>query len=474
MPTLYTPSLNGTEDFPTDGDRLIRVVEKYWRVPDTGKLVKLYDWQKWWLRHVLELYPDDWPVVELRGKLRYRQLVTSLGRQNGKSLLGSILGFYGLVMMAKGPVVLSLAHTLEGANIIYDRVKYAINSNARLGKGIKATGTRGIQKTDGSGIYKVKPAKEEALQGIPIDLCLFDEVHICPPEMWNAVVNGMRSKAQAVVCGITTAGDENSELLHALYETGRQAATGDPRYERFGFFLWEAPEGASTDDPEAIKAANPTVACGAIPVQRVIDDTRSEPEHKNRRFVLNQFVTSEGSWLPMTFWRHAPTGSIPAGARVSFFIDRTASWEYAYVRAAAKVGDVIYVETVATLVKPSREGLLRLCQLLWKHAPISFVLDGHMLRDLGDQLKQHGYPVKVLKAGDMMNAAATSYALLAQGKVVHDHDPLVTYQMPKAMRKNIGETWAVTRKGGTVEIDGVMATIMAIYIAATESEVRMM
>ena len=38
----------------------------------------------------LKRYPLDWHVERLRGRLRFRQLVISMGQQNGKSLLGAI------------------------------------------------------------------------------------------------------------------------------------------------------------------------------------------------------------------------------------------------------------------------------------------------------------------------------------------------------------------------------------------------
>ena len=55
--------------------------------------------------------------------------------------------------------------------------------------------------------------------------------------MWQAVVNnGQRARKNPMVIGLTTAGDENSELLKSLYETGKKAATGDPNLGRFGIF----------------------------------------------------------------------------------------------------------------------------------------------------------------------------------------------------------------------------------------------
>ncbi len=75
---------------------------------------------------------------------------------------------------------------------------------------------------DGSARYDVKAAKESALQGIPMSLCLFDELHIAKRGMWSAAVLGTAQRKDGMVIGITTAGDETSETLIELYKLGIQ------------------------------------------------------------------------------------------------------------------------------------------------------------------------------------------------------------------------------------------------------------
>ena len=218
LPGVYTAPLSPT--FISDGPKLRKFVELFCRTEDGQPLV-LDPWQAWWVDHVLERYPDDWHDKELAGRLRYRQVVTSMGRQNGKSELAQVLGFYGLMMHEAGPYVLSLASNADQATIIYNRVKFTIDFNGNLRSRFQ-TGTRGITRLDKPGTYKVKPAKADALQGIPVTLCLFDEVHLCPPDMWTAMVMGTTAKADGIVVGITTAGDDTSTLLKELLTKARR------------------------------------------------------------------------------------------------------------------------------------------------------------------------------------------------------------------------------------------------------------
>lgn len=474
-PTSYTPTLTGTEDFCTDGDRLIRVVEKYWQAPEVEGKFELDDWQKWLIRHILERYPcgDCESCVRLGrkhphspGVLRFRQVLASMGRQNGKSVLGGIFGFYGLLMHEPGPQVIGLASNKEQAEIIYERVYHVIKENNTFTKKVKATGTRGISRRDGTGTYRVKPAKGDALQGIPISMCLFDEVHISKEDMWQAVVNGLRTRKNGMVLGITTAGDDTSALLKSLYKTGGKSVAGDEDAERFGFFLWEAPEGSSVEDDEAIMAANPAVACGRVDLATVKSDVRNLPEPDQQRYVLNRFVASVNNWLPMTAWNKTAGQGIPQGAGpITFSIDRTPDWEYASIVATVKHDGKVYSELVASMVKPNLDQLVKVCVNLRKHGPIQFAVDSYQLGELSSELKRRGFKVYCLSQKEIVNACATAYALIVQDKFTHDNQPLLRQQMPRAVRKNIGEGWRISRKDSSVEIDAVMATVMGVYVS---------
>ncbi len=80
-------------------------------------------------------------------------------------------------------------------------------------------------------------------QGMHPSMVIFDELHVGKADLWTAMALGSATRLDGIVLGITTAGDDNSELLNNLYAKGDIAMTGNPDLERFGFFVWEAPEG---------------------------------------------------------------------------------------------------------------------------------------------------------------------------------------------------------------------------------------
>ncbi len=467
LPVVYTPSLTGTEDFVTDGDLLIELVRVAWKSPENPEGLQLDEWQVWLIRHLLERYPKDWPDASKAGRLRWRSSVVSVGRQNGKSLLGAILAIYGLLIHEQGAQVLSLASSTDQARIIYSRVLYVIQNNTALKKRFKkATEHRGITTLDGGSRYDVKAAKEAALQGIPISLCLFDELHLAKPGMWSAAILGTSQRRDGMVIGITTAGDQNSDTLIRLYEEGRRASTSDDDDNRFGFFLWEAPENAPVTDPDAIMAANPSVASGRIPLDRVISDLKTIPEHEARRYRLNQFISgSNASWLPAHLFRQAAGQGVTNLFGGVFAIDRTTNWEFATIAAANNNGELIETELVASMGNATEDKLFDyILDLYHRFQPRAIVLDDRQFPNLGYKLKTAGMPVWRLYFKEISGACSTTFAGFASGIIRHNDDPLLVAQMPNGVTKYQGETWAISRKESG-EIDALMATLFAIYVA---------
>lgn len=471
-PTIQTQPLS--EAFSTEGDWLLPIVELAWRSADDPNFT-LDEWQRELIRRMLEIYPEG---HERAGQLRYRQVVVSMGRQNGKSVIGAILGLYGL-LRAPGQSIIGIASSAEQARILYDRTMLVIRRNKSLAERFdKLTDTRGIRAKDG-GKYEIKAAKSSALQGIPINVGLADELHIMPQALWSDMVNGTSAKNNGIVIGITTAGDENSELLKQLYEVGHKAAGGDPQFERFGFFVWEAPEPRVPEDDktliEYLTAANPAIQAGRIDLDTVLSDVRAMPAPDVVRYKLNRFVAAQSQFITGLMWQKCarPYGEHIStdGARPIFAIDRTPDWGHASVAVAFKNKDgLTETEIVASIVKPNLEQLVMMCTELMKHSPQTFIVDGYGLKDLANELKKRGMPVSIATQGDVIGASSLAYSKIAKQEVRHSNDPLLSVQFPRTVRKNIGEAFRISRKDSSVEIDAVMATILAIYGAETRLE----
>lgn len=463
-----------SEDYPSEADWLLPILRIAWKTADDPNF-KFDDWQEDLIRRMLEVYPEG---HERAGELRFRQCVVSMGRQNGKSLLAASLGIWGL-LRSPGNYVVGIASSAEQARIVYDRTMFVIRNNKSLSAMFeKLTDTRGIKAKDG-GKYEIKAAKSGALQGLPVSVGLVDELHLLPSSLWTDLVNGTGGRKNGIVIGITTAGDENSELLKTLYDTGDKSVAGDPQYERFGFFCWEAPEALVPDDDatllEWLKDANPALQTGRLDAENILSDVRSMPPQDVIRYRLNRFVAGTSVFISPAMWQACSRGfeePLKLGdTRPVFAIDRSPDWHYATIAIAVK-GDkgVTETELVASIVKPTLEQLVHLCVQLSRYSPQTYIMDGYALKELGQELKKRGMPVTIATQGDIINASSMLYAKIAQRKISHSSDPLLSVQFPRTIRKNIGEQFRISRKDSSVEIDAVMATLLACYGAETKLE----
>jgi phage terminase large subunit-like protein len=374
-----------------------------------------------------------------------------------------------LMHQKSGASVISLASSIDQARIIYNRVLFVIQSNNFLSKRFKkASESRGIVTADGTGRYDVKPAKEGALQGIPISLCLFDELHLAKKGMWSAAVLGTAQREDGIVIGITTAGDQSSETLLELYKTGQVAASGDPELQRFGYFCWEAPQHAKVDDPDALRAANPSISAGRLSLDNVLSDLKTIPEHEARRYRLNQFISgTAASWIPSdTFRKAGGRLNIPQTGGV-FAVDISKNWEHATIAYSNQVGEQHHSELVRTFVSPNETTLFNaLVELHHKFAPRAIALDDRALPGLGKRLKLAGFPVWQLWTKEISAACSVVYSMFANGEAKHNNDPLLIVQSPKGIAKYSGETWLISRKESLGEIDALLATVMSLYVSA--------
>jgi phage terminase large subunit-like protein len=472
-PTFYTPALS--EDFPSEADWLLPIVRLAWKTADDPNFA-LDDWQEQLIRRVLELYPAGHARA---GELRFRQVVVSMGRQNGKSILGAIFGLYGL-LRAPGQMVIGIASSADQARIVYDRTMHVIRSNPSLAAMFdRLTDTRGLRSKDG-GKYEIKAANAGALQGLPISVGVVDELHLLKPELWTSLVNGTGGRPNGLVVGITTAGDETSELLKNLYTIGQKAIVDDANNVRFGFFCWEAPESRVPENDadllEYLQLANPSLAEGRLDAENILSDVRAMPDVDVIRYRLNRFVASSRTQFITTLMRAKCARPFEArfphdAGRPVFAIDRSPDWGYASIVAAVKddQGNT-WTELVASIVRPTLEQLANAALQLTKHSPQTFIVDGYSLRDLASELKLRGIPCMTATQPDIINASNLAYSKMAQQKLKHDNQPLFAVQYSRTMRKNIGDSFRISRQDSSVEIDAVMAEVLAIYCAETRRE----
>jgi hypothetical protein len=303
-----------------------------------------------------------------------------------------------------------------------------------------------------------------------VDTVLADELHIWKKGMWTAVVQGTAASPDGIIIGITTAGDSTSETLIDLYKQGERSANGDPALERFGFFCWEAPEGSAVD-AEAILASNPAVECGRLPLDRILTDLATIPEHEARRYRLNQFISgSSESWLPTPVFYANMGNGIEDITGCVISLDVTTKLDHATISAAKKVDGIIQTELVASLRNPSENRLFELLVDVYRRTKATaIVLDGSRMPNLQKRLKDGKYPMWQLWSKEVAAACSTTFSLFSQNMVSWNQtDQLLIAQMPRGVARYVGENWYLSRRDSLGEIDAVISMVLGVYVASLD------
>lgn len=479
-PARFTPTLTGTEEFTTDGDRLIAFGRAYCKIQGTNGFA-LEDWQKWLIRHVLERYPDDWPEEDLRGELRYRQVVISMGRQNGKSLLGFLFVLYFLCLHVRDPRVIGLASVERQAKIVYDRVKAAVDGNPDLTRALKATATRGITQRAGAGIYQTLPAREDTAQGEPATGVIYDELHLGVAALWDAMLKAQQAQRNSLMVGITTAGDDSSLLLLRLYDEGAAAIEGED--ERFGFFVWEAADDMLTE--ANVIAANPAIASGRVSLKVTMNDARkmmkdtrldenglSGPQ-RVKRYTLNRFLEgSARAWIDLGTWDALAVDDFThgAGAPFAFGVHRTDDWGFASITATTRHADgVVATEPVATYVDTSHDALLDALKKLTSAHPDAVVAgERRVMKDLLAALADEGVETFPLSFDETSAAHQNLGAAIRDRTLIHPGEKIMKTQHGRAVKRSTGEAWRLSQTESVAEIDTVLATAAGVHVATVK------
>ncbi|WIM99398.1 terminase large subunit [Actinoplanes oblitus] len=464
LPQFHTSPLS--EDFTSAGPKLRKVFEAVWKDPQTGKFMKLDEWQAWLIDRILETYP---PGHRFAGELRYRQVVLCIPRQQGKSLIAACLSFYFLFMHVPQANVIGTAGRNENqAKIVYKRFRDAILASTLLRKEFGRTPGMGMMTTKSGSAYRIYPSNSDALQGEPITGGICDELHLMKQDVWDAVVYGQRAQNKSMLIGLSTAGDDKSELLENLITQGKALTEEHDPESRFGFFMWQAPEDLRWDSPEAVLSCNPAVACGRVPVERILEDLKTTMPEDYRRYTLNWTAKSRSGWMDMSRWRLAKRKwpELPVSPTVAVAEFTPGNTYATIVLAGHDTNNMIHTYTLRIILEPTNAEVAEDLAMLRSFYPdIVIGLDSIDGRDVTERLKNVGIETRQISLGTYANAAVWLLNAVDKGKATHDGNGQLQLQVSKAVMKVLprGGYRLATAKNG--HVDMVKATVEAAYIA---------
>lgn len=314
---------------------------------------KLYPWQKWALIHALEIVGD----LGGRWSFRFRTVLFMVSRQNGKTVLSEVIAsfFLNLLQVAS---VFGTSLSLDKAEEVWEAVIRDQQEIPALERDIEhVSRTNGKKKLvlTGHREYKVGAPTRRAGRGDSNDLVMLDELREHRDwETWTAAAPSINAKPNGMIVCFSNAGDPGSIVLRQLRAQAMGSALnvgGEVDASTLGLFEWSAPEGAATDDLQALAQANPALGYGRLTERTLLNNRQTFPEAKFRAECMCQQVeTLLVSPFPDGAWEGGidPASRIADDAELFYGIDLSQDRRWTSVGVCGQRADgAWHIEVVA-------------------------------------------------------------------------------------------------------------------------------
>lgn len=442
--------------------------------------IRLYLWQRWLLIHALEL--------DAAGEhYRYRTVLVLVARQNGKTLVKSVLTLYRMFVLGDRYLV-GTAQDLSQAREVMNEVLVpmmlasdklrarfdpdAENPDEKVGIWHKVwsdeyfrldstwRGNRMIWSED-QPRYLIKALNRKAGRGMGgVSEVNIDELREQRTfEGWGAISKTVMAQADAQIWCMSNAGDIESVLLRHL--RGVALADSDPSLFHAE---WSAELGCERGDRQAWAQANPSLGYGLLTEAAIESAYLTDPPNVFRTEVLCQFVDVMNNAIDLGAWAATadPAGSLAAGTRPAICVERAASSDQVVAASALMLDedhariDILeaWDDTAA-----ARRGLtelrdaLRPAALGWFPRGPGTSL-GPMMRKLG------GIEIKGAAASE---ACMTFAKHVDERRILHADDPLLNQHVRHAAPVGGSAAWIFDR--GPAETNALWAAAGALHLA---------
>lgn len=261
-----------------------------------GKPFTLEPWQRQYVRQLFE---------EIDGKRKIRTSLLALPRKNGKSSLCAGIALRLLLEDEPGCEVYSCAASRDQARLVFDMARIAVEQSPVLSQHLTVYRSAIVrEKTHAT--YKALSAEAGIQHGLSAHGVIFDELHVSNREMWEVMLSSQGARRQPLTVALTTAGYDRKSVCWEVWkyaEAVQARAVNDPTF--LPAIYAASPEDDWKDESTWAKA-NPNLG-----VSVKLDFLRSEcaravemPTYENtfRQLYLNQWTEQDQRWLRMDHW----------------------------------------------------------------------------------------------------------------------------------------------------------------------------
>jgi phage terminase large subunit-like protein len=451
-----------------------------------GESLSLRDWQKELLGH---LYARD-----ADGGLQFQTALIGMPRKNGKSALSSAaIGLYSLLGEGiNGGEVIVVAATRDQARIVFGECKRMVEQSEL--KDMVQVYRDSLFVSETGSVLKVMSAESWAAEGLNPSRVIIDELHAQPNrELFDvmSLAMGNRGKIGQLVA-ITTAGVKadstgQDSIAYSLYNYGKRVSTGEIDDPNFFMAWWEAAPEADHRNPETWESANP----GFDDIVSKADfesAVKRTPEAEFRTKRLNQWVSSQMSWLPSGVWESLAEPQT---------LDPDAEYILGFDGSFSGDTTVIVGCSIPTEDKPAHIFLVKAWEKpvdaddLWRvdiqdaEFEIAKFCGRYKVREVAcdpfrwqrsmEVLQDQGIPIveyPSTSARRMVQSCARFFDAVTEARLTHDGDPLVARHFTNAVIKidNLGPRIVKENRNSNRRIDAAVAAVIAYDRASAKIE----
>lgn len=463
--------------------------------------IQLYPWQRWLLIHALELLEDGVTY-------RFRRIIVLVSRQNGKTMLASVLAAWWLfVDSVRHPErvpplkfkIVGTAQNLDIAREPWNAVKTwcenepqtqeeqdaAIPTLQRATSKVSDTNGKEFIRARSLAHYEIRAAKNA--RGKPAARVIMDELREQTNwDAWKALSPTTLAFWNGQLWGVSNAGSMASVVLAAQRDAAlqliddwhRKVDAGLMTPDEYaaghdcsiGLFEWSAPDGCDKDDVDAILQANPSIGYGSQTVGNVLSEMVGSPDADYRTEHLCQWVTAQiESYIDPDEWSATVATPfeirIPRGARTVWGLDVSVDRSHSWIAAAVldENGNPV------VSLRERRRGLLWVPDYLQQLAEESGMWEvaiqnkGCPAMEFIQPLKDRGFTVHEIDGSHIGLATGRLRDRVREGRLVHTRQPLIDKAIEGGVTKVIAENEAWDRRKSLVDISGVAAITAALY-----------
>lgn len=432
--------------------RAIGWVERWVRIPsgvNAGQRMRLHKFQ----RELVE--------VLLSGDTRTAGL--QICRGNAKSTLVAALGLWALCDDPDSPQVPLVAHDARHAlRTLFRPIRRMVNLEPELSTRLAvytATGAERVACPWNDGELMPLPADVDRLQGLNPSLAILDEAQTIPNGVLWAVRQGAGKRPDGKVLCMGTPGPDQDSALYQL----RDLAANEGRV---GWVEHSAVDGCDYNDRDQWHRANPAIRAGILDMAVLEDEARAVDlghpgaEPLFRLYRLGQWVEGTAGWLPTGTWDACPhVPAPPDGAQVVLGLDGTYRRSTAIVGATPE-GVVFHVWAASQATDAQVDDVLAQCADRWE--VLEVVHFARIRTDVMRTVADAGIPCVPWQARDEVTSANEYHRAIVDGRVAHDHHPLLGEHMANVRSRVTAEGLRLVRPLDDGKwIDAAMAARMA-------------